>query len=42
MAIVMRLFGKDPMRLRARAPGESYWIAREPPGPSPDSLPNQF
>ena len=42
MGIAMRLLGKDPLRLKARAPGESYWIRREPPGPSPDSLTNQF
>ena len=42
MGLVMRLLGKDPLRLKARAPGASYWIAREPPGPDPDSMPNQF
>ena len=42
MGLAMRLAGKDPLRLKARAPGASYWIPREPPGPSPDSLPNQF
>jgi hypothetical protein len=41
-AFLMRLLGKDPLRLR-RAPAEmSYWIERVPPGPEPDSLRNQF
>ena len=42
MALLMRLFGKDPMRLRPLEKGESYWIKREPPGPKPESLRNQF
>ncbi|HEX6827924.1 MAG TPA: SxtJ family membrane protein [Burkholderiales bacterium] len=40
--IAMRLAGKDPLRLK-RDPGAStYWIRRDPPGPPPDSLSNQF
>ena len=42
MGVVMRRLGKDPMRLRRDAAVESYWIAREPPGPAPDSMKNQF
>ena len=39
---IMRLTGKDPLRLRRDASSESYWIKREPPGPPPDSMTNQF
>jgi hypothetical protein len=39
---VMRLLGKDPLRLRRDPAASSYWIAREPPGPPPGSLKNQF
>ena len=42
MGALMRIFGKDPMRLRRDDKSESYWIKREPPGPKPDSLPHQF
>jgi hypothetical protein len=42
MGIVMRLAGKDPLRLKRDAAGRSYWILREPPGPPPDSMTNQF
>lgn len=42
MGLAMRLAGKDPLRLKPREPGASYWIGREPPGPSPESLRNQF
>jgi len=42
MGLVMRLFGKDFLRLRFDSSARSYWIERDPPGPKPDSLNNQF
>ena len=42
MGIVMRWLGKDPLRLKLDANAASYWIAREPPGPPPESMTNQF
>lgn len=39
---VMRLTGKDPLRLKLDPSAASYWIPREPPGPPPDSMTNQF
>lgn len=39
---VMRLMGKDPLRLKLDPGAKSYWIPREPPGPPPDSMTNQF
>ena len=39
---VMRLTGKDPLRLKLDAGADSYWISRDPPGPPPDSMTNQF
>lgn len=39
---LMRLTGKDPMRLKRDPAARSYWIVREPPGPAPDSMKNQF
>lgn len=41
VALVMRACGTDPLRLR-RTGDASYWIAREPPGPAPESMKNQF
>ena len=41
-ALLMRLFGKDPLRLRFDPAADSYWIKRDPPGPAADSLKNQF
>ena len=43
LGFVMRLTGKDLLRSRLDDPGtDSYWVPREPPGPPPDSLTNQF
>ena len=40
--LVMRMLGKDLLRLRFDPGVESYWIHRDPPGPAPDSLKQQF
>lgn len=40
--LLMRLFRKDPLRLRRDPSASTYWILRTPPGPSADSLRNQF
>ena len=42
IAVLMRLVGKDPLRLRRDSKAASYWIERTPPGPTPDSMKNQF
>ena len=42
IGLMMRLFGKDPLRLRLDRSASSYWIERTPPGPDADSLKNQF
>jgi len=39
---LMRLFGKDPLNLRFEPEAPSYWIRRNPPGPEPDTMKNQF
>ena len=40
--LVMRALGKRPLRLTFDPAAKSYWILREPPGPSPDSMKKQF
>ena len=40
--LLMRLFGKDPLRLRRDPDAASYWVMRTPPGPDADSLRHQF
>jgi len=42
MGTVMRLLGKDPLRLRYDENASTYWVDRTPPGPSPQSLNHQF
>lgn len=42
LALLMRVAGKDPLRLKRDSDADSYWIAREPPGPPPDSMSDQF
>jgi Saxitoxin biosynthesis operon protein SxtJ len=40
--LLFRLFGKDPLRLAFEPGAKSYWIERKPPGPSPETMANQF
>src|SRR5689334_15620145 len=40
--LLMRLFGRDPMRLRFDRNASTYWIDRKPTGPAPDSMKRQF
>jgi hypothetical protein len=42
MAALLRLMGKDLLRLKRDKAAESYWIARDPPGPAPGSMSKQF
>lgn len=41
VALLGRIAGRDPLRLKPRAIS-SYWVKREPAGPTPDSFKNQF
>jgi hypothetical protein len=42
IGVVMRMTGKDFLRLRLDKNAKSYWIDRAPPGPPPQSMKNQF
>jgi hypothetical protein len=42
MGLLMRLMGKDLLRLRWAPQERSYWIDRQPPGPEPKTMSNQF
>ncbi len=42
MGLLMRAFGKRPLRLGFDRAAASYWIPREPPGPDPKSMNDQF
>ena len=42
MALILRMAGKDLLRLRRDPEAASYWIERDPPGPPPESMVEQF
>lgn len=42
LGVAMRLTGKDPLRRKRDFDAPSYWLPRQPPGPPPDSMTNQF
>ena len=42
IGLIMRMLGKDPLRLKSDHSAQSYWIPRDPPGPPPESLKDQF
>ena len=42
IGLLMRVFGKASMRVQFDPKMSSYWVPRDPPGPPPDSLNNQF
>ena len=40
--LAMRLMRKDLLRLKFEPRADSYWIARQPPGPTPETMNDQF
>ena len=42
IAWVMRRAGRDAMKRRFEPSAPTYWVERDPPGPDPAGLPNQF
>jgi hypothetical protein len=40
--LIMRMLGKDLLRLKREPDAVSYWIVRQPPGPSPETMRDQF
>lgn len=41
-ALVMRLLGKRPLAVSFDRAAPTYWIARQPPGPTGESMARQF
>ena len=41
-AWVMRWAGRDALKRRFEPAAQTYWVERDPPGPDPAGLPNQF
>ena len=42
IGLLMRLFGKRPLNIDFDRETTSYWIDREPPGPAPETMKQQF
>ena len=40
--LALKLFRKDLLNLQHDPSATSYWIQRKPPGPTPESMRNQF
>ncbi len=40
--LLMRLFSGNPLKPCFDRKAESYWVKRDPPGPKPESMSNQF
>jgi len=42
IGMFLRARGKDPLRLKPNRQSKTYWIERVPPGPTPESIKDQF
>jgi hypothetical protein len=42
IGLLFRLLKKDPLRLASSPDASTYWIERQPPGPAPETMRNQF
>jgi hypothetical protein len=42
IAMIMRLVGKRPLHLEQDPDVTTYWISRDPPGPPPETMKQQF
>jgi hypothetical protein len=40
IGLIMRMFGKDPLRLKPNS--KTYWVERKPPGPAPATMAELF
>ena len=42
VALILKIMRKDLLRMKLDARSSTYWIQRAPPGPTPESLKDQF
>jgi len=42
IGLIFRIIGKDSLHRTFEPDADTYWIRRDPPGPTPDSMKNQF
>jgi len=42
IGLIYKILGKDPLQLNFEKDRATYWISRDPPGPQPDTMRDQF
>ena len=42
IGLLMRVCGRDPLRLKLDPSASTYWVKRDPPGPAPETMTHQF
>ncbi len=42
IALIMRAIGKDPLHRQFDPQAKSYWVVRDPAGPAPETMRQQF
>jgi hypothetical protein len=42
LGLLIRVSRRDPLNLKFDPRADSYWVLREPPGPTPETMINQF
>lgn len=42
IGVLMRLLGRDLLSLKFDRQAASYWVVRDPPGPAPETMSQQF
>jgi hypothetical protein len=42
LGLLIRVSRRDPLNLKFDPRANSYWVLREPPGPAPETMINQF
>ncbi len=42
IGLILRALGKDLLNVRKDSAAKSYWVVRNPPGPEPETMKNQF
>jgi len=42
IGLIFRALGKDLLNIRKDPRAKSYWVVRDPPGPEPETMKNQF
>lgn len=42
IGLIRQLFNRDPLKMNFDPSAKSYWVTRDPPGPAPETMNQQF